>query len=72
MAQISKLKTFVSKTKGLERFIWIKNRAIMRQVFKYWKALIPQEKGLSFWIKWIKGAIIGKNWQWKVDKSWQI
>jgi hypothetical protein len=44
----------------------------MRQVFKYWKALIPQEKGLSFWIKWIKGAIIGKNWQWKVDKSWQI
>ncbi len=49
------------ETKGLGRFAWIENGPVVKEVFKNWKALlasIPQEKGLSFWIKWIRGAII--------------
>jgi len=40
MTPTAKSKVFISKTKGLEGFAWIKSGAVMKETFKDWKALL--------------------------------
>jgi hypothetical protein len=47
MAPIAKSKMFVSKTKGLEGYAWIKSGVVVKEAFKDWKTFLdstPQEK----------------------------
>ncbi len=60
MAPIAKSKMFISKTKGLEGYAWIKSGVVVKEAFKDWKTFLdstPQEKGWSFLVNQVKGAI---------------
>ncbi len=40
MTPNAKSKTFVSKTKGFDKFAWIKSGAIVKEASKYWKEFL--------------------------------
>jgi hypothetical protein len=67
MAPNAKLEMFICKIKGLVGFAWIKNE-VVEKTFKDWTAFFastPHEKGWSFQVKWVRGAIIVEQWAMK-------
>ncbi len=68
MTLIAKSESFISKTKCLEGFTWIKSGVVVKEAFRIWRTLstlIAQEKGWSFRVKQAKGATTKKYWTMK-------